>query len=272
MKKRERSSGNESDMAAMIFDTHAHYDDARFDEDRETLLMGMRDHNVGRIMTISASVTEWENVIALTKKYDFIYGTLGVHPDYTGDLAEEDMERMESLLCEEKIKGIGEIGFDFYGESVSEELQRKWFVRQLELAEKHHLPTVIHSRDAVQMTFDLLTSRPRRENPGIIHCFSSSPEMAEAYVKMGYKIGIGGVVTFKNGRVLKEVVSKLPLKDLVLETDAPYLAPMPHRGERNDSTMISYVVKTIAALKNVSEEEILETTWKNGCDVFQIQL
>lgn len=259
-------------MAAMIFDTHAHYDDSRFDEDRELLLGTMKDHGVGRVVSISASVPEWEPVIALTKKYDFIYGTLGVHPDYTDHMTEADLSRMETLLSTEKIVGIGEIGFDFYGDSVPMEIQRKWFLLQLELAEKHALPVVIHSRDAAKETFDLLAARPRRENPGIIHCFSSSAEMAAAYVKMGYKIGIGGVVTFKNGRVLKEVVSQIPLEHLVLETDAPYLAPVPHRGERNDSTMISYVVSTIAALKNISEEEILETTWKNGCEVFRMDM
>ena len=206
----------------MIIDTHAHYDDEQFDADREALLGMMQENGIGKIVNASAAISSWDSVIELTRRYPFVYGMIGVHPDEVGGLDEEKLFRMEQLLKEEKIVAVGEIGLDYYWDQESHDVQKKWFVRQLELAEKLGKPVNIHSRDAAADTMEIMREYGKRLR-GIIHCYSYSPEMAAEYVKMGYSIGIGGVVTFKNGRKLKETVQEVPIESLVLETDCPYL-------------------------------------------------
>ena len=254
----------------MIIDTHAHYDDEQFDADREALLGMMQENGIGKIVNASAAISSWDSVIELTRRYPFVYGMIGVHPDEVGGLDEEKLFRMEQLLKEEKIVAVGEIGLDYYWDQESHDVQKKWFVRQLELAEKLGKPVNIHSRDAAADTMEIMREYGKRLR-GIIHCYSYSPEMAAEYVKMGYSIGIGGVVTFKNGRKLKETVQEVPIESLVLETDCPYLSPEPNRGKRNSSLNLKYVAATIAELKGITPEEVIQITSENAERIYGIE-
>ncbi len=247
----------------MIFDTHAHYDDKQFSEDRDQVLSSMQEQGVGTIVDASATVDSWERVLELTKRYPFVYGMIGVHPDEVGDLNEENFARMEQLLHEEKVVAVGEIGLDYYWDKEQHEIQKEWFIHQLQLARKLNMPVNIHSREAAQDTMEIMKEYAT-DMKAIIHCYSYSKEMAEEYVKMGYLLGIGGVVTFKNAKKLKEVVKAVPLSHIVLETDCPYLAPEPNRGKRNASSNLIYVAQTIAELKGTTTEEVIAVTEENA--------
>ena len=253
----------------MIFDTHAHYDDLQFDTDRKELLAAMSEHGVGTIVNASATVESWQRVLELTEEYPFIYGMLGVHPDEVGALTEERLLEMEMLLKREKIVAVGEIGLDYYWDNESHNVQKKWFIRQLELAKKAGLPVNIHSREAAADTMDILKQYGQGMK-AIIHCYSYSKEMAEEYVRMGYLIEIGGVVTFKIARKLKEVVQAIPISNIVMETDCPYLAPEPNRGKRNSSANLRYVAEAIAELKGMTAEEVIQKTTENASGFYGI--
>ena len=253
----------------MIFDTHAHYDDEQFDTDREALLDSMAAGGVGSIVNASASVESWDKVLGLTEKYPFIYGMIGVHPDEAGSLDEEKFRRMEELLGREKIVAVGEIGLDYYWDKEEHDTQKYWFIRQLELAAKKHMPVSVHSREAASDTMEIM-KKYGAGMQAVIHCYSYSPEMAREYVKMGYYIGVGGVVTFKNARKLKEVVQEIPLERIVLETDCPYLAPEPFRGKRNSSLNLTYVAQAVAALKGTTPEEVICRTEENARKLYNL--
>ena len=247
----------------MIIDTHAHYDDEQFDEDRESLLAKMKNAGIGIIVNAGSTISSWEKIRKLTKEYPFIYGAVGVHPDEAGTLNEEQMARMSVFLDEEKIVALGEIGLDYYWDKESRDLQKKWFIRQLDLAREKNMPVIIHSREAAADTMEIM-KRHAAGMKAVIHCYSYSAEMAKEYVKMGYYIGVGGVVTFKNGKKLKQVVQEIPLTSIVLETDCPYLAPIPYRGKRNCSLYLPCVAEEIAALKETSVEEVVRQTEINS--------
>lgn len=253
----------------MIFDTHAHYDDEQFDTDREELLDSMAAGGVGTIVNASASVESWDKVLGLTEKYPFIYGMIGVHPDEAGSLDEEKFRRMEELLGREKIVAVGEIGLDYYWDKEEHDTQKYWFIRQLELAAKKHMPVSVHSREAASDTMEIM-KKYGAGMQAVIHCYSYSLEMAREYVKMGYYIGVGGVVTFKNARKLKEVVQEIPLERIVLETDCPYLAPEPFRGKRNSSLNLTYVAQAVAALKGTTPEEVICRTEENARKLYNL--
>lgn len=255
----------------MIFDSHAHYDDEAFDEDRESLLGSMQENGIGYIVNVGASIRGVEETVKLTKSYPFIYGAVGIHPDDTGDLNEERMTWLEQLCGEEKIVAVGEIGLDYYWDKESRELQKEWFARQLALSKKTGLPVIIHSRDAAQDTIDIMKAEHAGSTGGVIHCFSNSREMARDYVNMGYYIGIGGVVTFKNARVMKEVAEYVPLEQILIETDCPYLAPDPNRGKRNSSLFLPYIIEEIARIKGVSKELVEEKTCENALKMYRIR-
>ena len=254
----------------MIFDTHAHYDDEQFDADREELLSGMKAGGVGMIVDAAAAVASWDKILELTEKYPFLYGSVGVHPDEVGDLNEENFARMSELADRKKIVAIGEIGLDYYWDKEPEvqNAQRYWFRRQMELARETNLPVIIHSRDAAADTMEVMKVVHAEEIPGVIHCYSYSREMAQEFIKMGYYIGVGGVVTFKNAKKLKETVEAIPLERILLETDCPYMAPEPHRGTRNDSSNIPFVIAKIAELKGITEEEVERVTEENAGRLF----
>lgn len=255
----------------MIFDTHAHYDDDAFNEDRDELLLSLKAAGVGNVVNIAASMESCHTTLDLIRKYDFMYGALGVHPSETAELTETDMQFIkEQTLKESKIVAIGEIGLDYYWPEPDREIQKKWFVRQLALAKEVDKPLVIHSREAAKDTIDIMCAEHAEESGGIIHCYSYSKESAKDYLDMGFYFGIGGVVTFKNAKKLKEAVEYIPLANILLETDCPYLAPEPNRGKRNASLYLPYVVKAIAQLKNVSEEEVIAVTEENARRVFSL--
>ena len=250
----------------MIIDTHAHYDDEQFDTDREELLDSMEAGGIGLIVNAGSTVESWDKIVRLTERYPFLYGAIGVHPDEAGSLDEEKFSRMSDLLDLDKIVAVGEIGLDYYYDFHPRELQRFWFRQQLRLAESVHKPIIIHSRDAAQETFDIIQSSAVRQ--GVIHCYSGAWQMAEDYVKMGFLIGIGGVITFSNAKKLTEVVERIPLKHILIETDSPYLAPNPNRGKRNDSRNLQFIVKKIAEIKNISPEDVAKVTFDNAKSLF----
>lgn len=255
----------------MIFETHAHYDDEKFDEDRAELLSSMQENGIGRIINVSANLESLENTRKLMEAYPFIYGAFGLHPDEVGDLNEDVMERMRGLCRLEKAVAVGEIGLDYYWDKENHEKQQYWFRRQIALAREEKLPMIIHSREAAADTLRVMKEEKSEEIGGVIHCFSYSAEMAEEYLKMGFYLGIGGVVTFKNAKKVKEVVQMAPMERILLETDSPYLAPVPYRGKRNSSLYLPYVVREIAEIKGISEEEVIEMTEKNAVRLFQTE-
>ena len=254
----------------MIFDTHAHYDDEQFDTDRDALLRGMVEQNVGTIINVGASLAGCWRSVELSHQYPFIYAAVGVHPDEVGDLDEESFARLrETARTEEKVVAIGEIGLDYHWDVQPHEVQQHWFVQQMDLAKELDLPIAVHSRDAAKDTFDLIAARGKNQR-GVIHCYSGSKEMAAEYLKMGYYIGIGGVITFKNARVMKEVAAAVPLERILIETDCPYLAPTPYRGKRNSSLFLPYVIEEIAKLKGIDPKTVEETTWENAMRMYKI--
>lgn len=254
----------------MIFDSHAHYDDEAFDEDREELLSGMAAAGISRIVNVGASLSGVKATVKLAEKYDFIYSAVGIHPDEVGALDEEKLRWLGELCSLEKTVAVGEIGLDYYWDKESHGRQKEWFVRQLALAKAVKLPVVIHSREAAKDTLDIMKTEHRGTTGGVIHCFSGSREMAREYLDMGYYIGVGGVVTFKNARVLKEVVEYAPLDRILVETDCPYLAPVPYRGKRNSSLMIPYILDAIAQIKGVDREEAERATWENAMRMYRL--
>ena len=255
----------------MIFDTHAHYDDEQFDADREELLSGMKAGGVGMIVDAAATVASWDKILELTEKYPFLYGSVGVHPDEVGDLNEENFARMSELADRKKIVAIGEIGLDYYWPEPDHETQKKWFLRQLDLAREIKKPVIIHSRDAAKDTVDLMTEAHAEEIGGVIHCYSYTKETAKIFLDMGFYFGIGGVLTFKNAKKLKEAVEYIPMDRIVLETDCPYLAPEPNRGKRNSSLNIPYVIAAMAQIKGITEEEVRKAAWDNSLRLYHIE-
>lgn len=253
-----------------IFDTHAHYDDEAFDMDRDALLEGLKEHGIGAVVNVGASMKSCRTTKALTEKYPFVYGALGVHPNETADLTEADMEWIRTESADKKIVAIGEIGLDYYWDEPDRAIQKKWFVRQLALAKETGLPVIIHSRDAAKDTLDIMVSEHKGTTGGVIHCFSYETEMAREYLNMGYFLGIGGVLTFKNARKLKEVVEYAPMDRLVLETDCPYLAPVPYRGKRNSSLYLTKVVEAVAEIKGIPEEEVIRITTENARKLYRL--
>ncbi len=253
----------------MIFDTHAHYDDEQFDTDRKELLMSMATEGVGTIVNVSASYDSCQKVVDMAQEYPFMYAAVGIHPDEVGALNEVSFAQMKQLFQREKVVAVGEIGLDYYWDKESHDQQKKWFIRQLDLAKELNLPVLIHSREAAADTLEIMKEEAGGLS-GVIHCFSYSREMAQEYVKMGFYIGIGGVVTFKNAKKIKEVAEAIPLEKILLETDCPYLAPVPYRGKRNDSRYIRYVAEEIARLKDISYEEVIRQTEENARKMYRL--
>ncbi len=253
----------------MIFETHAHYDDEAFDPDRESLLEELQKGGIGRVVNIGASLKSCRSTLALMEKYPFVYGALGVHPSETAELSEEGILWLKEHCAHKKCVAVGEIGLDYHWPEPEKEVQKKWFIRQLELAKELNLPVVIHSREAAKDTVDIMKELNAGETGGIIHCFSYTKETAEIFLDMGFYFGIGGVVTFKNAKKLKEAVESIPLDRLVVETDSPYLAPEPNRGKRNNSLNLPYIIEEIAAIKKISPAEVEAATWENAKKIYK---
>ena len=250
----------------MIFDTHAHYDDKAFDSDRDELLENLFSDSVAYIVNQGTDLELSEYGIRLAERYENMYCAVGIHPENITETSLDDIQKIKRMASHSKVVAIGEIGLDYYWD-IPREPQKLIFEKQLELANELDMPVNVHDREAHGDTLELI----RKYKPkGILHCFSGSVEMAEEVVKLGMYIGMGGVVTFKNSRKAVEVVKVIPLERLVLETDCPYLAPVPFRGKRNDSSMIQYVAEKIAEIKNISAEEVLEETLHNAKRVYSI--
>ena len=262
-----------------IFETHAHYDDEWYDDDRRELLSRLLDTDISFITNIGADIETSKNSVKLSDEFERVLAAVGVHPDNIGCMEalpeEEGVEMLRSLAKHPKVVAIGEIGLDYFEREPEEknktvrERQKYWFLEQLKLAKELNKPVVIHSRDAAEDTYNVL--KDFGYNKGVIHCYSYSPEMAERFVKLGFYIGIGGVVTFKNAKKTKETVKRIGLEHIVLETDSPYLAPVPFRGKRNDSGNIKYIVEEIAGLLGISEEKVIETTFNNAVKLYELE-
>ena len=279
-----------------IFDTHAHYDDKAFDGDREALLESLPENGIVRVVNVGASLASCRRSLALAEKYDFIYASVGVHPSETAELEEMDrqslsprpsgvgdfaegkkaphnhgadpIDQLRAMCRHEKCVAVGEIGLDYYWDEPDREIQKKWFILQLQLARECRLPVIIHSRDAARDTADIMTAEKSGEIGGVVHCFSYTKETARIFLEMGFYIGIGGVLTFQNARKLKEAVEYIPMDRIVLETDCPYLAPVPFRGKRNSSLNLPYVVEALASVKGISGEEVRRAAWENGLRLY----
>ena len=312
-----------------IFDTHAHYDDKAFDEDREELLAALPRNGIARVVNIGASLASCRRTIALMEKYDYIYGAIGIHPSETAEFEGQPLEftdfleqqpsetsdaleqwfsetsdaleqqpsetsdfreqqssetpnfreqqspevsdaweQLKAMCRHEKCVAVGEIGLDYYWDEPAREVQKKWFVRQLQLARECALPVVIHSRDAARDTVDIMEAEKAGEIGGVVHCYSYTKETARTFLDMGFFFGIGGVLTFQNARKLKEAVEYIPMDRIVLETDCPYLAPVPFRGKRNSSLNLPYVVSALAQIKGISEEAVRRAAWENGLRLY----
>lgn len=251
----------------MIFDTHAHYDDDRFNEDRDSLLKSMQNNSVKHIVTVSASMDDLQSKIKLLDKYDFLYAAAGVHPENVTNMTDEDIDTIRKSFANPRFVAVGEIGLDYHDDT-PKELQDKWFRKQLDLAVEINKPVIIHSRDACEDTLSIIDSYPNLK--AVMHCFSYTKEVAEILLKKNFYFGIGGVVTFKNARKLVEAVEVIPLNKILLETDCPYLAPEPFRGKRNDSSKIKYIIEKIAEIKNISSQEVEDTTYNNAVNFYEL--
>ena len=251
----------------MIFETHGHYDDTQFDKDREQLIVEFLEKDIDKVMNVGADMQSSRNSVELAAKYPHFYAAVGVHPSEVGELTETDIQELKSMVLDNpKVRAIGEIGLDYhYG--TDKEKQKKLFKEQLKIAQRLNLPVVIHSRDATKDTIDILKMF---NVSGVIHCFSGSLETANIYISMGYKLGIGGVLTFKNSKLYR-VIENINLENIVLETDSPYLTPEPYRGKTNSSKYIPIIAKKLAEIKKVSIEEVAKITTNNAYLIFDLK-
>ena len=248
----------------MFVDVHAHLDDKAFDGDREQVLENIRAAGM-LVVTAGSDVETSRFSVELARKYDFVYACVGVHPHEAGKAPKDYLEELKELAKDPKVLAIGEIGLDYYYEFSERRIQQYVFVEQLELAESLNLPVIIHDRDAHQDTLSILKkSSPR----GLMHCYSGSLEMARELLKLGFYFSFGGVITFKNAKRPREVVSQLPLDKILLETDCPYLTPEPYRGKRNDPTKIPLIAQKLAELHQVSLQEVEDITYANFTKLF----
>lgn len=257
-------------MERLIFDSHAHYDDEAFDQDRGEILRNLPAQGICRIVNVGADLQGCRDAVALAAAYPYIYAGVGIHPECVNDTPDEALNEVETLLDAPKVVAVGEIGLDYHFEdNAPREVQREWFAKQLALANRRGFPVIVHDRDAHGDTMELLYKhRPK----GVVHCFSGSVEMMREVVRLGMYIGLGGAVTFKNARVPVEVAAAVPLDHLLLETDAPYMAPVPYRGKRCDSSMIAKTAERIAEIRQMPVEELLKATQQNASRLFGIPL
>ena len=250
----------------MYFESHAHYDDGRFKNDREEILNLLPSCGIDYVINVGCDMKSSRESIKMAEKYDYIYAAVGVHPHDAENMKESDLDEIRQMSNHKKVVAIGEIGLDFYYDNSPRDVQRYWFKRQLEIVKELNKPVIIHSRDASQETFDIIKESGVKK--GVIHCYSGSAQMAMDYVKMGFYIGVGGVVTFSNVKKLVEVVETIQLEQILIETDSPYLSPIPNRGKRNDSRNLQFVVEKIAKIKDISPEKVANITKLNAKQLF----
>jgi TatD DNase family protein len=272
-----------------IFDTHAHYDDSAFDRDRDELLSkALPEAGVGYVLNAGADPDDLPIAFDIAEKYGYVYLSVGAHPHYAQKMSDERIlqfktfisrEKREKARKERKIVAVGEIGLDYHYDGHDKEAQRYWFLRQLEFAGEEDLPVIIHSRDADADMLEILSRfanvtpllQNRKRRLGVLHCFAQNLEMAERYIEMGFFIGIGGVVTYKNAQILREVAEGIPLERILLETDCPYLSPAPLRGIRNNSQNLSIIARKIGEIKQICHEKVINVTTENALSLFDIK-
>lgn len=253
----------------MLFDTHAHYDDSRFDNDRDKVINSLGADGVTKIINVGSDMKTSQKSIELSDRYDFIYASVGVHPSETGNMTEADIETLYKMVKDNpKVRAIGEIGLDYHYDDTDPEIQKKWFIRQLRLAKELDMPVIIHDRDSKGESIEIL--KREKVSNGVMHCFSGSAETAGELLKMGFMISFTGVLTFKNARRAAEACRAIPIERLMIETDCPYMSPEPHRGERNYSGYVRYVAQKVADIKGMSLEETARITMENGLKFFGI--
>lgn len=247
----------------MLFDTHAHFDDPRFDADRDEVLRSLKEFGVDMVVDIGASIDTTKKAIEIAKEYEFVYATAGVHPGETIGMTEEDLSELRRLaLSSKKVRAIGEIGLDYHYDNANPEEQQHWFRQQLKLAKELEMPVVIHDRDSKGKAIEIL--KEMEISNGVMHCFSGSAETARELVDMGFMISFTGILTFKNARRAVEACAAVPIERLMIETDCPYMSPEPHRGERNFSGYVRFVAEKMAQIKQVSYEELCRITTENA--------
>ena len=251
-----------------IFDTHAHYDDESYNEDRDEILAAMPQNNVKYIINQGVNISTSKIAVSLAEKYPHIYAAVGIHPEDVNKI--EDINEIKKLTLNKKVVAIGEIGLDYHYDNTNRPLQLTYFKKQLELANDVNLPVVVHDRDAHKDILDTLKSI-KLNKFGVVHCFSGSVEMANELIKLGYYLGFDGPITFKNAKTALDVLKYMPLDRILIETDAPYLTPVPFRGKRNNSMYLIHVINKIAEIKGITPEEIAEITMNNAKTLFNIQ-
>ena len=254
----------------MLFDTHAHMNDPAFDADREEMIAGLKDKGVGLVMNVGCCLESSRDSLALAEKYDFVYTSVGSHPDSASEVDEAAIEEYRKLckLNPQKVKAIGEIGLDYYYEDIPRDIQQQAFKLQLELARELDMPVIVHERDAHQDGMDIIRQFPGVS--GVFHCYSGSAEMARQLVKLGWYIGFTGVLTFKNARKAVETAASIPLERIVLETDCPFMAPVPYRGKRNDPGYLGYMAEKLAEIRGIPVEEVRRITTENGKRLYRL--
>ena len=254
----------------MYFDTHTHLDDDKFSEDREAVIAKIKESGVELAVNVGSGIKESEQSITLAETYDFIYAAVGVHPGNTGDMTDEDLEKVRAMAAHKKVVAIGEIGLDYYYDEPERDTQKYWFRKQLFLAKALGMPYIIHDRDAHADTLDIIQEVGYTN--GVMHCYSGSVEMAKVLLKMGFYISIAGQVTFKNAPRLQEVAAFVPPERLLIETDSPYLTPVPYRGQRNNSAYVAYTCAKIAEIKGMDNTELAKITLENGKKFYGIDV
>ena len=254
----------------MLFDSHAHYTDERFSEDLDEVLSSMKENGVGYIMNACSDISEFDDIKNLIEKYDFLYGATGVHPHEAGKMCDADLEKIAEFSKHPKVKAIGEIGLDYYYDNSPRDVQKYWFARQLDLAVDLNLPIIIHDRDAHKDTMDILKDHNVKAVGGAFHCYTGSVEMAKEVLDMGLYIAFGGSITFKNAQRPIEVAKYVPIEKIIIETDCPYLTPVPFRGKRNSSLYLYLVAEKIAEVKGIEVSEVIKHTTENAKKCFRI--
>lgn len=255
----------------MLFDTHTHLNAEQFHEDVEDVIVRAQEAGVSEMIVVGFDRKTIEGAISLVERYDFLYAAVGWHPVDAIDMTENDLNWIEELCAHPKVVALGETGLDYHWDKSPKEIQKTVFRQQIQLAKKVNLPLIIHNREATEDVIAILKEEGADEVGGIMHCFSSTLEDAKACIDLNFYISIGGPVTFKNAKQLKEVVAELPLERLLIETDCPYLAPHPFRGKRNEPAYVKYVAEQIALLKGINYQELAQKTSDNAKQLFGIK-
>ena len=256
-------------MQPLIFDTHAHYDSHRFDGEADVLLETMPQKGIGLILNAACDITSTQSSLALADRYPFVYASAGIHPHETAAAPNDWEQQLRALAAHPKCVAVGEIGLDYHYDFSPREIQRELFASQMELAASLNLPVIIHEREALTDTLDILRAFHGRVR-GVFHCFSNSLETARIVLDLGYDIALGGTVTFKNAKHAPLVAAGIPKDRLMVETDCPYMAPVPMRGQRNDSSYLPYIIEKIAEVRQETYDSVVAQTYENGCRLFGI--